>query len=548
MHDLVDARRNRFFRGKRMRPEEFDVEQDYGLERRRLINRAVLGWGVVYGFQLSQPERLAAARSAEPVAEAPKADQPAPLAEPAPAKDRPARDPDEDDPEEEYLDDEAAAPETPAQQAPVPSAPEPPRLPEGPYPLEVSDGMGLDRLGREVVRLHDRTIGRRNTFLLASGEDGHLVARDLTKLETGGRYVLAVHYAEEQVGEAVPAHLCGCGRPERPYVRETAVFSLRPADKHEHKEGLAAKDDGDCGCGCAEAPCPDDCPDCVADACEGERRGPHARLGDWVAEREVAQPPSHLHSWGRFGVALHERIDLACITIEAPADDCDPLGVLSIDDATGPRRLVKNNDLLFDLIRGCDLTHISETSWSDWHRRGPDNPVKWVDFRGMFDRETEISHSEDIVTCRTEFVVSFSGLVKRASIGTDVVSMRVLPVEGADGTGWALNYPVPIFFVDSTPANGNPSSPLTDRMRIEVNAAWVFDEMSRKGLSIFRDEHGFYVEIEVRGDLIEDCSGLPVDANVRGLRAVPSGNGTPGGTYLSRFAVEAMPPRRRDPE
>ena len=36
--------------------------------------------------------------------------------------------------------------------------------------------------------------------------------------------------------------------------------------------------------------------------------------------------------------------------------------------ACGPRRLVKRNDLLFDLIRGCDLTRISAIGWRDWHR------------------------------------------------------------------------------------------------------------------------------------------------------------------------------------
>ena len=42
--------RNRYYIGKRLTPASFGAEQDYQLQRRRLINRAVHGWGVVYGF------------------------------------------------------------------------------------------------------------------------------------------------------------------------------------------------------------------------------------------------------------------------------------------------------------------------------------------------------------------------------------------------------------------------------------------------------------------------------------------------------------------
>jgi hypothetical protein len=38
---------------KSMKAAEFETEQRYFISRRRLINRAVLGWGVVYGFALA---------------------------------------------------------------------------------------------------------------------------------------------------------------------------------------------------------------------------------------------------------------------------------------------------------------------------------------------------------------------------------------------------------------------------------------------------------------------------------------------------------------
>ncbi|WP_374476757.1 hypothetical protein [Zoogloea sp.] len=42
--------RNRYYRHKAMKAEDFRQEQDYLIERRRLINRTVIGWGVVRGL------------------------------------------------------------------------------------------------------------------------------------------------------------------------------------------------------------------------------------------------------------------------------------------------------------------------------------------------------------------------------------------------------------------------------------------------------------------------------------------------------------------
>ena len=42
--------RNKYFIGKRLTPDSFSVEQQYSLDRRHLLNRAIHGWGVVYGY------------------------------------------------------------------------------------------------------------------------------------------------------------------------------------------------------------------------------------------------------------------------------------------------------------------------------------------------------------------------------------------------------------------------------------------------------------------------------------------------------------------
>src|SRR5882672_5703316 len=45
--------RNNYFDGKRLATQSFRIEQKYGMERRRLLNRAIHGWGVVYGYEIT---------------------------------------------------------------------------------------------------------------------------------------------------------------------------------------------------------------------------------------------------------------------------------------------------------------------------------------------------------------------------------------------------------------------------------------------------------------------------------------------------------------
>src|SRR4051812_8991446 len=51
------ATRNRYFRGKLLTVSDYQAEQRYMIDRRRLTNRAMLGWGVVSGFVLTFDEK-----------------------------------------------------------------------------------------------------------------------------------------------------------------------------------------------------------------------------------------------------------------------------------------------------------------------------------------------------------------------------------------------------------------------------------------------------------------------------------------------------------
>ena len=48
--DCRSGTRNRYFRGKTLKADDFETEQRYQIGRRRLITRSALGWGVVHGL------------------------------------------------------------------------------------------------------------------------------------------------------------------------------------------------------------------------------------------------------------------------------------------------------------------------------------------------------------------------------------------------------------------------------------------------------------------------------------------------------------------
>jgi hypothetical protein len=209
-------------------------------------------------------------------------------------------------------------------------------------------------------------------------------------------------------------------------------------------------------------------------------------------------------------------------------------------EACGPRRLVKRNDALFDLIRGCDLTRISAIGWADWHRSR--KLIEWDDFDASFG---ELPGSErdsgrrgktkrgKVPIITSKYWVEFSRPVRKETVLADCFSMTVL-VEESEG-GWEEQYRVPILDVTTSSPSGTVEG-LVTRATIVVDAGWL-DDAVRGNKTIF-NEDPTTVEIEIRGDLIVDCNGQTVDANANGLSPAPTGNGTPGGTFFSSFHVQ----------
>jgi hypothetical protein len=240
-------------------------------------------------------------------------------------------------------------------------------------------------------------------------------------------------------------------------------------------------------------------------------------------EAPVDCGPDTLCEWNGYYIDPGDGVALACVTIRRTGDECRPVEI-EVLDACGPRRFVKSNDLLYDFLRGCDLTHISWVSWHAWHRRRELMP--WPLFASLFRASDG----------RTAFAVRFSSPVLIDTIRYDSVVMRVVTIE--QSTDWRLMRRIPIVRLDYTPSGPVPAG-TTDQFRIHVSTDWIGDEIS--GRSTWLTWDGFAVEIDIFGDGILNCHRVPIDGEALGVDASPSGNGTPGGTYRSSFRVQAKP-------
>ena len=437
-------RRNRFFAGKMLRVPEFQAEQDYFIRRRRLINRAVLGWGVACGLQL-----------------------------------------------------QGAPDET------------------GAKAISVGAGLALDRHGREIANDHTVVIGFDNTFLR---KDGRVL--DLSTLEAG-TYLLSIHYAERPTGEVNLGEGCGCEQREHDFVVETAVFSLERLDE--------------CGCPCAE----EERPPCACGrrgSC-GKCGGRRACLCQWISGASDAGDGT-LCRWRTLGIGVGAPVPLACVSIRPVPDPCHPAIIGWIEDDCGPRKLLKGNETLYDLIRGQDLVRIERVSWEDLLR--DDLPVPWEKFVDLFSSD-EKAGQEGAKGTLTKFTVSLSGPIQSECLRAEAVAMTVLVADAA--TGWRVPRRVPI--TDLEPG-ADEGSGTTRSFTFRVRPRWSGDELSDG--PTWLSARYFNVEIEIRGDQLLDCHGRGVDANSRGPARLPTGNGSPGGTFFSAFRVSGKPHQRVESE
>jgi hypothetical protein len=529
--------RNNYYEGKRLTTDMFRVEQRYFVERRRLLNRALYGWGVVHGYGLvtGTPTDGADGRTTRR--------------------------------------------------------------------LRIRPGLAFDACGRELVQVGDVKLDLDDVTVI--DKDGKRLDPDEAFTENGtvpaGYHAkpneapdvcwrLSVHYAEQRDGHVTVPDPCECDRHEWDRVCETVRYTLQRIDCDE-----CCVDD-DCGldCGCGTGHCCDPkrtprpvpptpsrsgTPDQRKGATKAETAKPlekldpgaHKRTGDETEEDRDAEPGDgharprlpfrrggcrcvcdHLsdldveagcttrlveieEACGRVYVDLKHGVPIACVGLVP--DDCGGWTFGETVDACGPRRLIKRNDVLFDLIRGCDLTRLSAISWDTWHRKRDDEPIEFDAFSKAFGNP-----GTDPLEYETTFRVTFSRPVRKETVGPDCFAMTVVSFEQAD-RGWqTLRVPILRVITDDVPRKPGDPVDHVRSARLVVGTAWVEDGLKGWG-GPFNGET--WIEIEVRGDFILDCNGQPIDANAVGRLAAPSGNGTPGGTFLSTFRVKARPPQVR---
>ena len=450
------GRRNRFYPNKRTTPDTWTVEQDYQQQRRRLLNRAIHGWGVVYGFGL------------------------------------------------DLLDDNRCSG-------------------DGGKRLGVGDGFALDRCGRELLQVGKQPLEVADC--LAFDAKGNYL--EPPKQRCGTRnpnfpwpqetaekcFLLRAHYAERLIAPVAVRGPCQGEGQEWDQVCETVRYSLMPIDCAE-----CCRDDGcELDCDCSRGSC---CPESEHNPTP---RGGCRCLCEHLLNLDPTPECCSLTAICKgLRVDLLHGVPLACLKLGR--DRCGDWTFCEIADVCGPRRLVKRNDLLFDLIRGCDLTRISAISWANWHRNR-DGIVDVDQFADKFGTETAVGSGKN----RTDFWIEFSRSVDVETIKADCFTMTLIARDDEDGWGRTLRVPIVGVEVDETKKKGYSTT-----ARILVDSRWANGAL--RGISVFGSGITRF-EIAVRGDYLLDCNGQMVDANARGLESAPTGNGTPGDTFFSTFLV-----------
>jgi hypothetical protein len=446
--------RNQYFDGKRLTPASFQLEQAYGIEHRRLLNRAIHGWGLVYGYAI-HPEI--------------------------------ARDSDE------------AAPK-----------------------LKVSPGLVLDQCGRELYLPEGVALSMRDMIVL----DDKGVPVDDPQKALGYKsedqcWQLCVHYAEYDIDPVHQQDGCNCTHRHWDRVCETVRFSLRLVNCD------TCCPEPVCGlhCECKEEGCCD--ADSEAKVAPSTRRGGCSCVCDHLTGlrfKECGRLCEVEDSCCQaFRVALKEPVPLACVEI---VEYCEQWTFGVNIDECGPRSLVKRNDLLFDLIRGCDLIRIIDIGWREWHR----SSVKFPDFEAAFGPHG--TKAKEYVT--KLFWVQFSGPVRRETLLADCVFMQVFTRERKDG--WLEPLRVPIVRLETSGYEVADHPEWVTGFRFVVVGKWLDDAVG--GADTIFDGDLTQVEIQIRTDFIADCNGQAVDGNSCGLVPAPTGKGVPGGALLSTFVVD----------
>ncbi len=470
------SRRNRYYSGKRMRVADYDLEQAYHIGRRRLVNRAMLGWGVVEGFAIRGQQRGVTVGPG--------------LALDACGRELVAAEPTRLRAAEDLV---WLVPSGDACCAFKPGDP--------PQPPAATEGTPAPETGKTC-------------------------------------WLLSAHYAERRLDGVLIDDGCAT-RCEPDSLCETVVYSLRPVDCCEAglPDCRCPRCAGENRCAC-EAPSGPE-PVQPADGEEppgGERcfsldRGNHRQLVLWSLDRRGrthACEEGPLRAHGCIALDPCAGVPLACVTL---AFDCGEPVISEVVDDAHPRRLARRNEDLFDLLHGCDLTRIADVGWRDWlapsRRR-----VAFTDFAAMFDPPAypATPGRRPLVPVTTRFTVGFTGPVRVDCLTPDVLAVTLVSGAVAEDLGDMVR--VPLYDLAADPPRLSDPAGTTRGFTARIPSTYWEGELDPRARSTF--ERATIVEIEIRTDFIEDCNGQQVAG---GGRYLPSSGCVPGGRFLSSFVV-----------
>jgi len=485
------ATRNRYFRGKLLTVSDYQAEQRYMIARRRLTNRAMLGWGVVSGFALTVDDKQRVLRIGAGV-----------------ALDRRGR--------------EVVACEE------VALAGEHDQL-----------WLARGKCGLEAVA-PPKEAGDEGSRQPGEGGEpprcGYEAGDRTVYPQKRAYYLLAAHYAECPIDGVRVDDGCGAATCEANHVCETVVYSLTPVTDcppglPNCREPLFPWREciGNDGRPVAE-PLPTELPY----GAPAHDRGTQDRLcawsEDWLASSDPSRSfdPCKSHALCRVGdlhVDLDAGVPLACVTI---GYRCGEAYIAAVVETYRSRRLARPNEALFDLIRGCDLVRIQDVGWSAWLK--PPFSSSFGEFARMFERPPPRRGREPREPADTGFWVCFSGPVQVASLTPDVFTMTLIQRDTNEAVGNMVRVPIQALAI--APTSGGDPAGTTRSFRPLVNSRFWEGEINTD------DDSGFDrmtpVEIEIRCDFIVDHLGQMVAG---GGRFPPSRGTVPGGRFLSSFTV-----------
>jgi hypothetical protein len=401
----------------------------------------------------------------------------------------------------------------------------------GPARLAIGLGVAFDCHGRELVACERVEIDEPDDLLwLRAGDCG---------LEPGaeratGVYLLCAHYAENRIDGVRVEEGCGEAVCEANHVCETVVYSVR----------------------LAQPPwCPPRVRECAAlDPADGI---PPAQPG--AAPLTIADPDAV----GAIGLCREDRCGTCgkgfdpCRTgkltphgrLDVDFDAGVPLAYLTLDDdGCGGLKLTE----IGAIVRSCEFTRIKDIGWRKWHEH-PELVTGRKNFRAMFvppaappptpasDNETD-EEDEDAPApgpttptyppVDTRFWVCFSAPVQIASLTRDVITMTLIQADGREAVGTMVRVPINGLWIAPTSEGDPPGT--TRGFRPMVRHQFWQGELGPGAASSFSRKT--LVEVRIHGDLIIDWAGQAIDGNSIGHR-LPSGNGSPGGMFLSSWRV-----------